>query len=135
MDEKNQEHTRLGAVSQDSSLDEKSYQLDRHVIYSVKRVEDKQLLYVGVGVSNARDIFVELRDLSVRAILTEPSEIQKMDQKTLSYKLLHIMSEDQNASEHSIALARAMSNLREPVYPFRTNDMRSVYMYLKVKSY
>ena len=118
-----------------SELDEKSYQLDRHVIYSVKRVEDKQLLYVGVGVSNARDIFVELRDLSVRAILTEPTEIQKMDQKTLSYKLLHIMSEDQNASEHSIALARAMSKLREPVYPFRTNDMRSVYMYLKIKGY
>ena len=120
-------------------LDEKNYELNRFVIYSVTSVEEEEeeekkptLLYVGVGSANDVDIFVELRDLTMRAILHEPREIQNIDPKTKRYTLMHVMSADQNTQEDAIELARRLSEIKKPVHPFRTGALRASYMHLTI---
>ena len=130
-------------------LDEKNYELNRFVIYSVTSVntdkskdsgfestpvntEKPTLLYVGVGSANDVDIFVELRDLTMRAILHEPREIQNIDPKTKRYTLMHVMSADQNTQEDAIELARRLSEIKKPVHPFRTGALRASYMHLTI---
>ena len=51
--------------------------MDRKVIFKAVDKKTEEVLYLGVGVANIENLFVELYKLEVRAILYEPVEVQR----------------------------------------------------------
>ena len=108
------------------------YELKQKVVYGMYLEE--QLIYVGVGVANIDNIFVGLYKESVRGIITLPEELNN-DTKKARCEVIHIMADDKNTTDDNIAMARLIAAQKQPVHPFRTQNMRATFLHLALREY
>ena len=110
---------------------EEDYILDRHVVYEARK--DGVLLYVGVGVANVINIFVELQKKKVRAIMMQPRILE--DERNIEYRLVYVCNGENNTDDHAIAIAHRIDIHRKPVHSFQTRDIMAVYSHITFATY
>ena len=109
---------------------EEHYILDRHIVFEARK--DGVLVYVGVGVANVTNIFVELQKKTVRAIMVQP---RILDGEKLEYKLVYVCNGEENTDDNAIAIAHRIDLHRKTVHSFQTEDMMSVYSHITLATY
>ena len=115
-----------------ATVDEKQYEINQRVVYGMY-LEEK-LHYVGVATANVDNIFVGLYKKTVRGIIILPNELNDDAKKAkCEVVVLHIMADDQNTCEDNIAMARLIAEQKQPVHPFRTQRMRTVFLHLALR--
>ena len=110
---------------------EEDYTLDRHVVFEARK--DGVLLYVGVGVANVTNIFVELQEKRVRAIMMQPRILE--GEENIKYKLVYVCNGEDNASDHAIGVAHRIDLHRKTVHSFQTRDIMAVYSHIIFATY
>ena len=115
-----------------ATVDEKDYEMKQRVVYGMYLNE--KLHYVGVATANIDNIFVGLYQKSVRGIIIHPDEL-KDDAKKARCEVLHIMADDKNNCKDCVAMARLIAEHKQPVHPFRTQNMRTTFLHLALRGY
>ena len=110
---------------------EEHYVLDRHIVFEARK--DGVLLYVGVGVANVTNIFVELQERKVRAIMMQPRILE--DEENIVYKLVYVCNGEDNVDDYAIAIAYRIDLHTKPVHSFQTEDIMAVYSHIRHATY
>ena len=110
---------------------EEHYILDRHVVYEARI--DGVLVYVGVGVANVTNIFVEIQKKKVRAIMMQPRILE--GEPNIEYRLVYVCNGEENTSDNAIAIAHRIDIHRKPVHSFQTRDIMAVYSFITFTTY
>ena len=111
--------------------------MERKVVFKAVDKKTKEVLYLGVGVANIENMFVELYELEVRALLYEPVEVQKRPKSEVRYTIIHVMADEYNENRYAIDLAEKIiaGYNPKPTIPFRTSDLRATYLFAGFAEY